>query len=305
MTSPIRFDGVERSFGARSVLRGLSFSVRAGEVYALLGRNGAGKTTAMRILLGFLAPMQGRSELLGCDSRALPAAVRARVGLVSEGHALYRWMKVDEVLRFEAGTRARFDLAKARRMRERLGLDPRAKVATLSRGQRAQLALLTATCAEPEVLVLDDPAMGLDPVVRRDLLGAMLDLFADTGASVLFSTHVLSDVERVADRVGILHGGRLVVDAALDDLKRRVSTRFVPGGERVALEREVPRCLAAKPRAGGCELFLFDVGEDTRRALARHAVQESMADAPSLEDLFVELTTSEEERGRDVQPRMA
>lgn len=293
MSAPIRFRDVQRSFGEKQALRGLSFDVRPGEVYALLGRNGAGKTTAMRILLGFLAPMGGTSELCGCDSRELTPEVRARVGLVSEGHALYRWMSVEEVLAFEAGTRARFNLARARALRARLGLDPRAKVGTLSRGQRAQLALLAATCGDPEVLVLDDPAMGLDPVVRRELLGTMIDLLADTGASVLFSTHILSDVERVADRVGILHGGRLLVDATLDDLKRRVDTCFVPHGERVALERDVPRCLAAKPRAGGHELFLVDVADDTRRALARLDALEPARRAPSLEDLFVELTHGE------------
>jgi ABC-2 type transport system ATP-binding protein len=290
MNAVLRFDDVHRGFGSRAVLRGLSFSVRPGEVYALLGRNGAGKTTAMRILLGFLAPERGSSAILGVESRALTDATRERVGVVSEGHALYGWMRVRDVLEFEAGTRARFDLAKARDIAERLRLDPSAKVATLSRGQRAQLSLVAATCGRPELLVLDDPAMGLDPVVRRELLGVTIDLLADAGTSVLFSTHILSDVERIADRVGILHEGRLLVDASLDDLKRRVEVRFVQGGVAAELERTIPRCLRAKPRAGGHELFLADVGDDTRRALARFGAAEPAERAPSLEDLFVELT---------------
>ncbi|MCE9592703.1 MAG: ABC transporter ATP-binding protein [Planctomycetes bacterium] len=290
MNAPIRFDDVHRRFGSRAVLCGLSLEVRPGEVYALLGRNGAGKTTAMRILLGFLAPMQGSSALLGVDSRVLSAQVRERVGLVSEGHALYGWMTVADVLEFEAGTRERFDLAHARTLRERLGLDPRAKVAKLSRGQRAQLSLLAATCGRPDVLVLDDPAMGLDPVVRRDLLGVMIDLLSDTGASVLFSTHILSDVERIADRVGILHDGRLIVDASLEDLKRRVTTCFVRGGDRAELERTIPRCLRARKTAAGHELFLLDIADDTRRALAAAGGSDALGVAPSLEDLFVELT---------------
>ena len=294
MNSPIRFRDVHRNFRSRAVLRGFSLEVRPGEVYGLLGRNGAGKTTAMRILLGFLAPMEGTSELLGVDSGVLTPAVRERVGLVSEGHALYGWMSVAEVLEFEAGTRPRFDLAKARALRERLALDPNAKVAKLSRGQRAQLSLLAATCGRPELLVLDDPAMGLDPVVRRDLLGVMIDLLSETGASVLFSTHILSDVERIADRVGILHGGRLIVDAALDDLKRRVASAFVRGSDRTALERAIPRCLRARKTAAGHELFLLDVADDTHRALAAFDAREGVGGAPSLEDLFVELTADED-----------
>jgi ABC-2 type transport system ATP-binding protein len=244
--------------------------------------------------------MSGTSELLGHASRGLASDVRARVGLVSEDHALYRWMSVADVLDFEAGTRARFDLAKARTMRERLGLDPRAKVGTLSRGQRAQLALLAAACGEPEVLVLDDPAMGLDAVVRRDLLGVMIDLLSDTGASVLFSTHILSDVERIADRIGILHDGRLLVDATLDDVKRRVSILHVRGGETSDLELAIPRCLRARPVAGGHELLVVDVADDTRRALARWETTALEGVAPSLEDLFVELTGRERETRHDV-----
>lgn len=290
MNAPIRFDDVHRRFGSRAVLRGLSLRVRPGEVYALLGRNGAGKTTAMRILLGFLTPMQGTSSLLGVDSRVLSAQMRERVGLVSEGHALYGWMTVADVLEFEAGTRERFDVVRARTLRERLALDPRAKVAKLSRGQRAQLSLLVATCGRPDVLVLDDPAMGLDPVVRRELLGVMIDLLSDTGASVLFSTHILSDVERIADRVGILHDGRLIVDATLEDLKRRVTTCFVRAGDGAELERTIPRCLRARRSAAGHELFLLDVADDTHRALAAVGGSDALGIAPSLEDLFVELT---------------
>ncbi|MEQ1892639.1 MAG: ABC transporter ATP-binding protein, partial [Planctomycetota bacterium] len=225
MTHVLEFHQVWRHFGAREVLRGLSFSVNPGEVYALLGRNGEGKTTAIRILLGFLEPHAGEARLLGERSDALPLAVRGRVGYVSEGHRLYAEMRVREAVRFERDTRPGFDESSASKELARLALDPQARIATLSRGQRAQLALVLACAGAPEVLVFDDPAMGLDVAMRRELLESLIALLAERGTAVLFSTHILPDVERLADRVGILKDGALIVDAPLDVLKRRVQKR--------------------------------------------------------------------------------
>jgi ABC-2 type transport system ATP-binding protein len=291
MKPAIEFCSVERRFGERSVLRELSFAVAPGEVYALLGRNGAGKTTALRILLGLLEPMSGSSRLLGESSGALSESVRARVSWVSEDHALYGWMRVEEALAYEAATRSRFELARANAWRARLALDPRQRVDRLSRGQRAQLALLTALCARPEVLVLDDPALGLDAVVRRELLGTLAEWLADAQASVLYTTHALTDVERVADRVGILHQGALILDAPLDELKRRVSARFVrtPAGAS-AVEARIPRCLSARSTANGVELLLLDSDAETERALREFDPRPLDARSPNLEELFVELT---------------
>ena len=297
MSDPIRFDGVRRSFGDQQVLRGLDFRVRPGEIYALLGRNGAGKTTALSILLGFLEPMAGHSSLLGEDSRNLTARARDRVGLVTEGHVLYRWMSVRRALDFEAGTRRRFDRAWAEDALRRLDLPLRRRISRLSRGMRAQLSLVLALAGDPEVLVLDDPAMGLDAVMRREFLDAMIELLGREGRSVLFSSHVMSDVERVADRVGILHGGRLIVDATIDDLKRRVQKRFArlaPNG--TPAEERLPGLLCAHPARDGFELTLLDVDDERERRLREATLSLTDPVAPSLEELFVDLTG---ERGRE------
>ena len=287
----LRFDDVWRGFGREPVLRGLSFEVRPGEVYALLGRNGTGKTTAIRVLLGFLEPDSGASEVLGCASRKLTPALRDRIGYVGEGHVLYRWMSVAEVLRFERGTRKRFDLAYAERTVQRLGLPPSQRVRQLSRGQRAQLALAVTMASRPDVLVLDDPAMGLDAVMRREFLEAMIDLVGDEGRGVLFSSHILSDVERIADRVGILSEGRLLVDATLEDLKRRVQVRHarVAGGARP----DLPGVLRARAVRDGLDLLLLDLDAEREAALARAVESLSAPQTRSLEELFLELVGGE------------
>jgi ABC-2 type transport system ATP-binding protein len=289
---PIRFENVHRSFDGVPVLSGLTLSVRPGEIYALLGRNGAGKTTALKILLGFLHPMAGRSFVLGEPSANLRPETRLRIGLVSEGAPMYAWMRVSSAVDFEAGTRPNFDRAYAEAALTRLGIRTSKRIWTLSRGMRAQLALVFAMAGDPETLILDDPAMGLDAVMRREFLDAMIDLLGREGRAVLFSSHILPDVERIADRVGILHGGRLIVDATVDDLKRRVQRRLAVGVADVAtIERRIGGVLRSRPTSDGIELTLLDFEGSRETDLRTMCATLSDAQPPSLEDLFIELTT--------------
>jgi ABC-2 type transport system ATP-binding protein len=289
----IVFDDVWRSFGGRHVLCGLSFCVREGEVFALLGRNGAGKSTALKILLGFLAPDHGSSSLVGVPSAQLDGPVRDRVGYVAEGHPLYGWMSVARAVAFEAGTRTKFDRKYVDDALQRLGLRRDARISRLSRGQRAQISLVFAMASDPQVLVLDDPAMGLDVVMRREFLEAMIDLVSREGRSVLFSSHILSDVERIADRIGILDGGALSVDAPLEELRVRVQKRFVraDGGVSFAEDDSVG-ILRAKRVREGFELTLLDFDERRERALRARASLVSEPQPVPLEELFFDLTAA-------------
>jgi len=290
MSFEIRFTDVHRSFAGVPVLTGLSFGVRQGEIYALLGRNGAGKTTAMRILLGFLEPHGGAATILGRDSAELRPQDRARIGLVTEGHKLYGWMRVRDVIDFEEGTRKRFDRKYAEHHLRRLELPTNKRVKHLSRGQRATVALLVAMAGRPDVLVMDDPAMGLDAVMRREFLDAMIELLGEEGRSVLFSSHILADVERIADRVGILHEGGLIVDATLEDLKRRVQRRFARFDGRVPSFDDLPNVLRVQKRRDGYDLLLRDLDEAGEQKLRALATSLSAPAVPTLEELFVDLT---------------
>ncbi|MCC6672103.1 MAG: ABC transporter ATP-binding protein [Planctomycetes bacterium] len=291
MSDVIRFEDVHRHFGRHAVLRGLTFEVRRGEIYAFLGRNGAGKTTALRILLGLLAPHGGRSEILGVDSTQLQPAHRARIGYVGEGHRLYPAMRVSDAIAFEAETRSTLDRGFVARAVQRCGLRPAQVVARLSRGERAQLSLILAAAGRPDVLVFDDPAMGLDVVMRRSLLDAMIDLLAGFGCTVLFSSHILTDVERIADRVGILHEGTMLVDATLDDLKRRVA-RWPWQPANGATPPVEARVLRATRRHDGFALTLVDADAALLERLRAHGRLGEPA-TPDLEELFLDLTGPE------------
>jgi len=296
MNAVIEFRNVWRHFDRQPVLRGLELAVKPGEVFALLGRNGAGKTTALRILLGFLEPHTGEASVFGVPSGALMPAERERIGYVAEGHRMYLEMRVRDALAFEAGTRPNFERAAAERELERCGIPLRKRIFFLSRGQRAQLALILAAAGAPDVLVFDDPAMGLDVVMRRELLGSLIELLSERGCAVLLSSHILTDVERIADRIGILHGGELLVDAPLDELKRRVEKRqWIPSNG--AGLPELDGLLRARRVDGGYELTLLDLDPLDEARLRAKAARLSERIALDLEELFLELTTGEETHG--------
>jgi ABC-2 type transport system ATP-binding protein len=196
--------GLTRYFGGRCAVDGLSFRVPRGSVFAFIGRNGAGKTTTIRMVLGLLEPTRGSSTILGHDSAALPPEARARIGYMAEGHPVYGWMRAGQYGRFQSGFYPRWNNDLFAAVIDHFSIDPRTRAGHLSHGQRAGLHLAMTLAAEPELLILDDPATGLDPAARRSLLEAMIFFTRSRERTVFFSTHLLDDVERVADQVAVL-----------------------------------------------------------------------------------------------------
>jgi ABC-2 type transport system ATP-binding protein len=225
----IELRDVTRRFGAKLALDRVSLAVPCGTVFGLVGANGAGKTTLIRHVLGLLRAQAGSVRVFGRDPVAEPAAVLARVGYLSEENDLPGWMRVAELLRYSRAFYPRWDDAYAEELRQAFELPPGARVGSLSKGQRAGAGLLVALAHRPELLVLDEPSSGLDPLVRRDILGAIIRTIADEGRTVLFSSHLLDEVERVSDHVALIHHGRVVFSAELNDLKethRCLTLRF-------------------------------------------------------------------------------
>jgi len=223
MTAPaVVFENVTRRFGATVALDGVGFTVVPGSVLGLIGRNGAGKTTALKLALGTLWPDSGRIRTLGLDPVVSGREVAGRVALLSEESALYPWMTVDELIRFTSALHARWDKTLAARLSGELDLDLSKKIRQLSRGTRAKVALVLAVSARPEVLLLDDPTAGLDPLVRREVLDGVLDSVSHEGGAVVYASHLVHDVERVADRVIVLDGGAIRLEGDLDALKGRI-----------------------------------------------------------------------------------
>jgi len=226
---PVEIRGLTRRFGAKVALEGVDLEIPRGCVLGLVGENGAGKTTLLRHVLGLLRAQEGRVRVFGCDPVADPVGVLGRIGYLSEDAELPGWMRAGELIRYSRAFYPAWDEAYAGALRKEFALDPGARVRDLSKGQRARLGLLVALAHRPALLVLDEPSSGLDPVVRQDILTAIIRTIADEGRTVLFSSHLLSEVERVADRVAMMHRGKLLFCDPLEDLKeahRRVTLRF-------------------------------------------------------------------------------
>lgn len=258
-----------RYFGRRAVVRDLDFAVPRGSVVGLLGLNGAGKTTTIRMLLGFLAPTRGSCEILGRDSCRLTPEDRARIGHTVEGHFLYPWMRVRECERFGRQTHPRWDGSFFDDTVRRFGIDTSAKVHWLSRGQRAGISLASTLASDPELLILDDPALGLDPVSRRALNETIIEFCESGERTVLLSSHLLDDVERVADRVALMVDGRLLVDATLDDFRSRVAAWVLELPQDPTLSRTIPGLVHCRPVGGRWHVTIADPDEETTAAIER------------------------------------
>jgi len=200
----------------------LSFTVPRGSVFAFIGRNGAGKTTTIRMILGLLEPTRGSTTILGHDSTDLPPEVRARIGYMAEGHSVYGWMRVSECGWFQKSFYPRWNQDLFAAVIDHFSIDPRTKAGHLSHGQRAGLHLAMTLAIEPEVLMLDDPATGLDPAARRSLLEAMVYFTRSRERTIFFSSHLLDDVERVADHVAVLDYSVLRACCSVEVFSERV-----------------------------------------------------------------------------------
>src|SRR3954468_3090626 len=208
-----------RRFGANTALDSVTLDVVRGGVHGLVGANGAGKTTLIKHILGLLKAQGGTVRVFGLDPVADPVGVLSRIGYLSEENDLPGWMRLDELLRYTRAFYPGWDDAYAEDLRGRFALDPAAKIKTLSKGQKARTGLVIALAYRPELLVLDEPSSGLDPIVRRDILGAILRTIAGEGRTVLFSSHLLEEVEQVADHVTMMRQGKVVVNAPLNEVK--------------------------------------------------------------------------------------
>lgn len=290
MADAIVTQRLTKSYGGRKVVHDLNLRVPEGTVYGLLGRNGAGKSTTLKMLVGLIHPDYGRAELLGEDSADLPPRTRARIAYLAEGHPLYGWMTIGQAVAFTRAFYPGSDPALVEQILDHFALARRAKIGRLSRGQRAQVSLALALAPDPELLLLDDPTLGLDTDVRRDFVESMIGVIQRRGRTILFSSHFLGDVERVADRIGIMIDGVLRVDCPVEHFKQAVCKVTVEFARQPPALPEFPSLLSERPNGTRRELVFAGFGPEQRAALEALGARRIEVQELNLEDAFIEYT---------------
>jgi ABC-2 type transport system ATP-binding protein len=286
---PVTCRNVRKRFGVSDVLCDVSLSIPRGAVLGLVGRNGAGKTTLIRILVGLLMPEAGAAWVLGEPALQMTDASKTRFGYVSQQPESLGWMTVESMLEFVGAYYPGWDRDYVWTSLMRWNIPPSQRLAKLSPGERQRVALIRALAIRPEVLILDEPASALDPVARRDLLREIAQRAGENGMTVLFSTHIVSDLERSASHVCFLHQGKLLLNAPVDDLKETHARLILP--REIALDSgaRLPGEVARRRRPdGGVSVVLARNSDGSWPSAATSG--KGPLEPMNLEDLFIEVT---------------
>ncbi|MDO8683511.1 MAG: ABC transporter ATP-binding protein [Armatimonadota bacterium] len=287
--------GLMKRFGKHTAVDNLSLRIPQGSVFAFLGRNGAGKTTTIRILLDLLNATSGKARILGLDSVKGSMEVKRRIGYVAEGQKMYDWMKVDEIIWFCKGFYPGWNDSLAAELKKRLELPGDRKVGQMSRGMQAKLALLLAMAYRPELLILDEPTAGLDVVVRRDFLEGVIDLIQEEGRTVFFSSHIVHEVERVADWVGVIDNGKLIHCSTMEDLKASVKQVILSFDSSPPSFFSIPNMLNVETSGRQSAVIVKEFSEETLAAAKALGPVEMRVEDLNLEDIFVALVGKSED----------
>ncbi|MFK7857584.1 MAG: ABC transporter ATP-binding protein [Granulosicoccus sp.] len=292
----LSLQSLRKSYGSLKVLDGLGLSVKRGEVFGFLGRNGAGKSTAIRMIMGITRADAGVIEVFGQPLHSNLISMRQRIGYVAQDQNMYPWMSPRVISRFVKGFYPRWDEHRYRQLLDDFSLPPKRRIGTFSGGMKAKLALTLALATRPELLILDEPTAGMDPVARREFLDLVRDQTAKDGATTFFSTHLIDEIEAVADRIGIVEAGLTMYEGELDPLRNSIGTwsidnrQYTPGSIPGEFARQRLRVLHDGERRGR-RIMTLQFAEES---LASHEIILNPGwrhDAMSLEDVFIAIVS--------------
>lgn len=285
-------EALTKYYGSRLALDHLSLKIPRGCICGFVGRNGAGKTTAIKLMLGLLRPTTGSSKLLGRDSQQLTPAIRQRIGYVTEGHRLFDWMTIEDLEKFQkAFFPGKWDNELFADMIEYFTLPKRKKIKHFSNGERAQVSLALALAPNPELLIMDDPTLGLDTAIRRQFLQGMIELITRQGKTVFFSSHILGDVERVADRIVVIDKGVLRANCSLEQFRHAVKKLRAEFADTAPADADIDGLLHLRRSEKELELVLVGTSDEKIAEWAKLTRPRSYeVVGMNLEDQFIEFT---------------
>ena len=281
--------GLGKSFGRRAVLQGIDLEVRPGEVVGVLGKNGAGKTTLLELMLGFTRPSAGEVRLFDHESFTLPSALKPRVGFVPQQDELVQQLNAADQLRLIGSFYPAWDQALMQRLSHAWEIDLGQRIKEMSLGQRQKLSILLALGHHPDLLVLDEPVASLDPLARRQFLHQIIEIATDRRRAVVFSSHIVSDIERLANRIWILKDGRLHWSGDIDDLKQSIVRVHIRSTGTLPEGFTIPQALFSERQPGYVSAVVQNWNAETHEKLRRQVGVTPEVEALTLEDIFLEL----------------
>lgn len=297
--SIVEVSGLTRNFGKMQALHDLNLQLQSGLVYGLVGANGAGKTTLIKHLLGLFKTQQGSVRVFGLNPVKHPVEVLSRIGYLSEDRDLPEWMSINEFVHFTAGYYPTWDHDYAAELIATFGLDTNKKIKQLSKGMRAQVGLVAAVGHRPDLLLLDEPSTGLDAVVRKDILNAIIRTVADDGRTVVFSSHLLDEVELMSDNVLMINQGKLVLQGSLDTIRQQHQLMIVHSDSPNLTPGAIEGVLSAQQRGNEWTIISNGRSEAVRQTLVYLGCEISRSRAANLQEIFVARV------GRSRQPENA
>ncbi len=290
----IRSEKLCKSFKRKSVLKGINMQVSRGSIYGFLGKNGAGKTTTIKCLLGLYFPTSGKGIILDHDSSNLPNEVKSRIGYIAQDHDLFPWMRVSQIIRYTKAFYEKWNDERVSKLLEKFEIQENEVVGRLSVGQAQRLAIVVTLGFDPEILILDEPAAALDPAARRDFLQAMLDVIQDGRRTILLSSHITSDVERIADTIAILKDGMIRVEKPIEELRDRVKKlRIIPReGSRLPENLQIENALDIVAEPSSALVTVNDYSEETRVRIEKRLNAKVKPLEMNLEEIFLSYHSS-------------
>jgi ABC-2 type transport system ATP-binding protein len=299
MSTPvIEITGLHYRYDKSDAVRGLNLKVMPGRCHGLLGRNGSGKTTTMKCLLSLLRPQQGSVRLFGLDPAKEEVAVKKRLAYVPDYIGFYPWMSVQETLDFFASFRDRWNDRTEKDLLERFQLDPKKKVTALSKGQRTQLALITAICPEPELLILDEPTSGLDPIVRREFIETVIGAYQDAdpaNRTILVSTHLIAEFEGLIDEFTLIDAGRDVLTLTTDAARERYQRIHARFADASAVP-DIADVISSRKNGRNLEVVVNGELDRVMNQLRQLQPEELRQESLSLEESFTAVLSTKKER---------
>lgn len=285
----IEASGLSKSFGTARVLQGVDLTIPRGSVTGLLGKNGSGKSTLLKCLLGLLKPSSGTARILGEDGWNLSAEAKAQLGYVAQEVSLYSWMRVRQIIEYTAAFYPTWNQELVIDLAKKWELPTEDRVGPMSQGQQQKLALVLALGHEPDLLILDEPVASLDPSARREFLSTLLEITRDENRTVLFSTHITTDLERVADHVAVLKEGKIVYHDQLDDLKESVKRLRVTSESDLPSSFGVANSLRAEVSGKHALVAVAEVGPTLVAEIESRWQASVTVEDLSLEEIFLEM----------------